>query len=83
VVETAPDDVMLAQSALAATRGVPRVAHISRGRYVIARTYGLGGTVVKGIQFAPEPGSWTCLPVEQEHGCQCGERGAGLQRQHQ
>jgi uncharacterized alkaline shock family protein YloU len=55
VVETTPDDVTLARAALATTRAVPGVADISRGRYTIARTYGLGGTVVEGIQLRHEP----------------------------
>ena len=53
VVETTPDDVTLAQAALAAAREVPGVAGISRGRYAIARTFGLGGRVVEGIQLRP------------------------------
>jgi hypothetical protein len=55
VVESAPDDVTLAQAALAATCGVPGVAGISRGRYAIARTFGLGGTAVEGIQLTRAP----------------------------
>jgi hypothetical protein len=43
--------VTLAQAAVAATREVPGVADISRGRYAIARTFGLGGRVVEGIQL--------------------------------
>ena len=54
-VATAPDDVTLARAALAGTRGVPGVAGISRGRYAIARTFGLGGTVVEGIQLTHGP----------------------------
>lgn len=53
--ERAPDDVTLAQAAVAATRAVPGVAGISRGRYALARTFGLGGTVVEGVQLTPEP----------------------------
>ena len=55
VTETSADDVTLARSALAATRGVPGVANISRGRYAIVRTFGLGGTVVEGVQLRHEP----------------------------
>ena len=55
VVEITPDDVTLAQAALAATRGVPGVVDINRGRYAIARTLGLGGRVVEGIQLTREP----------------------------
>jgi hypothetical protein len=55
VVATTPDDVTLAQAAVTATRGVPGVAGISRGRYPIVRTYGPEGTVVEGIQLTPEP----------------------------
>ena len=47
----APDDVMLARAALAATCAVPGVAGISRGRYAIARTFGLGGEAVEGVQL--------------------------------
>ena len=54
-VRTTPDDVTLAQAALAAAREVPGVAGISRGRYPIARTYGPEGTVVEGIRLRPEP----------------------------
>jgi len=49
--ETAPDDVTLARAALGATRAVPGVAGISRGRYAIARTFGLGGETVEGVQL--------------------------------
>jgi len=52
----APDDVALARAALAATRAVPAVADISRGRYAIARTHGLGGAAVEGIHLAHGPG---------------------------
>ena len=55
VVEAAPDDVTLAQAALAATRAVPGVVGISRGRYARVRTFGLGGAVVEGVQLTPEP----------------------------
>jgi len=48
---TAPDDVTLARAALDATRAVPGVAGISRGRYAIARTFGLGGETVEGVQL--------------------------------
>jgi len=48
---TAPDDVTLARAALVATRAVPGVAGISRGRYAIARTFGLGGETVEGVQL--------------------------------
>jgi len=47
----APTDVALARLALAATRAVPGVAGISRGRYAIARTFGLGGETVEGVQL--------------------------------
>jgi len=46
-----PDDVALARAALAATRNVAGVAGISRGRYAIARTFGLGGEAVEGVQL--------------------------------
>ncbi len=46
-----PDDVTLARAALGATRAVPGVAGISRGRYAIARTFGLGGETVEGVQL--------------------------------
>ena len=55
VVAIPPDDVTLAQAALAAAREVPGVAGVSRGRYAIARTFGLGGRVVEGIHLRPEP----------------------------
>ncbi len=48
---TAPDDVTLARAALDATCAVPGVAAISRGRYAIARTFGLGGETVEGVQL--------------------------------
>ncbi len=51
----APDDVTLAQAAVAAIRAVPGVAGISRGRDALARTFGLGGAVVEGVQLTPEP----------------------------
>ena len=50
----APDDVALAQAALIAARALPGVAGISRGRYAIARTFGLGGTVVEGVQLTSD-----------------------------
>jgi len=53
--ETAPDDVTLARAALDATRAVPGVAGISRGRYAIARTFGLGGETVEGVQLTHAP----------------------------
>src|ERR687888_392508 len=55
VVQTTPDDVTLARAALAAARDVPGVVDIGRGRYAIARTFGLGGSVVEGIQLRREP----------------------------
>jgi hypothetical protein len=55
VVAAAPDDVTLAQAALAATRAIPGVVGISRGRYARARTFGVGGAVVEGVQLLPEP----------------------------
>ena len=55
VVETTADDVTLARAALATTRALPGVADISRGRYALARTFGLGGTVVEGIQLTHAP----------------------------
>ncbi len=55
VAQTAPDDVTLAQAALAAASAVPGVAGISRGRYALARTFGLRGAVVEGVQLTPEP----------------------------
>jgi uncharacterized alkaline shock family protein YloU len=55
VVEIPADDVTLAQAAVAATRGVPGVVDISRGRYAVARTSGRGGSVVEGIQLTREP----------------------------
>ena len=48
---TAPDDVTLARAALGATRAVAGVAGISRGRYAIAQTFGLGGETVEGVQL--------------------------------
>ena len=54
-VQTTLDDVTLARVALAATRDVPGVVDIGRGRYAIARTFGLGGSVVEGIQLRREP----------------------------
>jgi uncharacterized alkaline shock family protein YloU len=54
VVQTTLDDVTLAQAALAATREVPGVVDINRGRYAVARTFGLGGRVVEGLQLRPE-----------------------------
>jgi len=50
-----PDDVTLARAALGATRAVPGVAGISRGRYAIARTFGLGGETVEGVQLTHAP----------------------------
>lgn len=47
---TAPDDMTLARAALVATRGVPGVVDISPGRYARARTFGLAGETVEGIQ---------------------------------
>jgi uncharacterized alkaline shock family protein YloU len=47
------DEVTIARAALAAAHGVAGVAGISRGRYAIARTIGLGGTVVEGVQVTP------------------------------
>ncbi len=44
-------DVVLARLALAATRAIPGVAGISRGRYALARTFGLGGETVDGVQL--------------------------------
>lgn len=62
--ERAPDEVTLAQAALAATRAVPGVAGISRGRYAIARTFGLGGSVVEGVQFTLDPqGGGLCVEI--------------------
>jgi hypothetical protein len=55
VVEIPADDVTLAQAAVAATRGVPGVVDINRGRYATARTFGPGGRVVEGIQLTHEP----------------------------
>jgi uncharacterized alkaline shock family protein YloU len=49
--DTLPDDVTLARAALGATRAVPGVAGISRGRYALARTFGLGGETVEGVQL--------------------------------
>lgn len=49
---TALDPLLLARAALAAARGVAGVVGISRGRYAIARTAGLGGTVVEGVQLS-------------------------------
>jgi hypothetical protein len=49
------DDIDLARAALVAAQGVPGVAGISRGRYAIARTFGLGGISVEGVQLAYEP----------------------------
>ncbi|MDB5059447.1 MAG: hypothetical protein JWO59_2919 [Chloroflexi bacterium] len=45
------DDLALARAALDATRGVAGVADISRGRYALARTFGLRGEMVEGVQF--------------------------------
>lgn len=53
--ETAPDDVALARAALAAARAVPGVASISRGRYARARTFGLRGEAVEGVQLTSVP----------------------------
>jgi len=50
-----PDDVTLARAALGATCAVPGVAGISRGRYAIARTFGLGGETVEGVQLTHAP----------------------------
>lgn len=55
------DEVTLARAVLAATHGVAGVAGISRGRFAIARTVGLGGTAVEGVQLTP---SATGLQVE-------------------
>src|SRR5918912_4060643 len=55
VVQTTLDDVTLARAAPAAARDVPGVVDIGRGRYAIARTFGLGGSVVEGIQLSREP----------------------------
>jgi len=52
---TAPDDVTLARAALGATCAVPGVAGISRGRYAIARTFGLGRETVEGVQLTHAP----------------------------
>ena len=46
----------------------------------------LPGMVDQHVHFmdpGPEGAQRSGLPVEQEHGCQCGERSPGLQRQHQ
>jgi len=53
-VEFAPpttDTAVLAVAALDAARGVAGVAGISRGRYAIARTFGVTGAVVEGVQL--------------------------------
>jgi hypothetical protein len=47
-----PNEVLLARAARTAARGVAGVAGISRGRYAVARTFGLGGTVVEGVQLS-------------------------------
>lgn len=54
----APRDgnVALARLALAAAVGVPGVAGISRGRFAVARTFGLGGEAVEGVQVTPTAG---------------------------
>ncbi len=49
--DTPPDDVTLARAVLGAARAVPGVAGISWGRYAIARTFGLGGETVEGVQL--------------------------------
>lgn len=49
------DDIALARAARAATRRVPGVVDISRGRFAIARTFGLGGEAVEGVQLTHEP----------------------------
>ncbi len=50
------DDVPLARLALAAARGVAGVVGISRGRFAVARTFGLGGEAVEGVQVTPTAG---------------------------
>lgn len=45
------DELTLARVALAAARAVDGVADISRGHYAVARTYGLGGQAVEGVQL--------------------------------
>ncbi len=52
---TTPDDVTLARAALAATRAVVGIVGISRGGYALARTFGLGGDVVEGVQLTLAP----------------------------
>jgi hypothetical protein len=47
-----PTEVLVARAALMAAGGVAGVAGISRGRYAVARTFGLGGTVVEGVQLS-------------------------------
>jgi hypothetical protein len=49
-----PDDADLARAALTATRAIPGVSDISRGRYTVARAFGRRGNVVEGVQFTPE-----------------------------
>jgi len=51
VVTPVTSDVAVARAVLAAVRAVPGVAGISRGRYAIARTFGLGGDAVEGVQI--------------------------------
>ncbi len=45
------DDIAVARTTLDAVRRVPGVVAISRGRYALARTYGLGGEAVDGVQL--------------------------------
>lgn len=48
--------VTLARVALAAALGVAGVAGVSRGRYAVVRTFGLGGDAVEGVQVTPAAG---------------------------
>lgn len=51
-------ELALARLVLAAAVGVPGVAGISRGRFAVARTSGLGGEAVEGVQLTPMAGGW-------------------------
>lgn len=48
-------DVELARVARMACLGVAGVAGMSRGRLAVARTFGLGGDAVEGVQLARSP----------------------------
>lgn len=54
-VVSGPDPLTLAYGALDAACTVPGVVGISRGRYAIARTFGIGGAAVEGVQMIQAP----------------------------